>query len=156
MNAPEFDLPAAHRYFAAACFNLAWELIDKPDRSSDEDERMLQLNQASLWHWSQRADCQERNLSIGYWQASRIHWLLQRANEAMRYAELCLLHTPKDDAFLMGYAHEALARSANLAGDVESFARHLGSASTFAAKVGDDEDRQMLESDLNSLRQSAT
>ena len=29
---PGFDLQAAHRYFSAACFNQAWDLIDKADR----------------------------------------------------------------------------------------------------------------------------
>jgi len=152
MNAPDFDLASAHRYFAASCFNLAWELIDKPDRTPDEDERMVQLNQASLWHWGQRADCQAKNLSIGYWQSSRIHVLLGRAGEAMRYAELCLSQTPPDDVFLMGYAHEALARAALLACDAAEGARQLSIATAFAARVTDPEDRQLLERDLNSLR----
>ncbi len=152
MNAPDFDLADAHRYFAASCFNLAWELIDKPDRTPDEDERMTQHNQASLWHWSQRPDCQARNLSIGYWQSSRIHALLGRVDEAKRYAELCLAHTFAEEAFLRGYAHEALARAALLAGDTAEGARQLSTATAFAAQVTDDEDRQLLQSDLKSLQ----
>lgn len=68
-----FDVPAAHRFFAADCFNRAWELIDKPDRTSDDDLRMISLAQASLWHWTERPDCTPRNLSIGYWQLSHIY-----------------------------------------------------------------------------------
>jgi hypothetical protein len=37
------DMDKAHRYFAADCFNKAWELIEKPDRTPDDDERMLRL-----------------------------------------------------------------------------------------------------------------
>ncbi|MBW6493806.1 MAG: hypothetical protein K0B16_04495 [Burkholderiaceae bacterium] len=38
---PEFDLAAAHRYFAAHCFNSAWELIGKTDRSAAQKIRGL-------------------------------------------------------------------------------------------------------------------
>ena len=65
---PEFDLQVAHRYFSATCFNQAWELIDKPERTAEEDEAMVQLSLASTWHWTQREDCTPANLSIGYWQ----------------------------------------------------------------------------------------
>jgi hypothetical protein len=151
MNSPDFDLAAAHRHFAAQCFNLAWELIDKPQRTPDEDEQMIRLNQASLWHWSQRADCQPKNLSIGYWQAARIHSILGRAEDAVRYAELCLENSPEEDPFLMGYAYEALARSTLLIDDRNSSAQHLAMARKHAALVTDADDRQLLERDLQSL-----
>jgi hypothetical protein len=151
MNPPEFDLAAAHRYFAAQCFNRAWELIDKRARTPDEDEQMLQLNQASIWHWTQRSDCQPKHLSIGYWQASRIHAILDRGAEARRYAELCLAHTPEDDAFLMGYAHEALSRAASKVGDAVTAAQHFEQATKYAGMVSDDEDRRLLMNDLDSL-----
>jgi hypothetical protein len=65
MTQPQsFDLAAAHRFFSADCFNKAWELIEKPDRTQEEDEAMIRLNQASLWHWSQREECASRNMSI--------------------------------------------------------------------------------------------
>ena len=50
---PDFELPAAHKYFAAQCFNAAWDLIEKSDRSPEEDEQMIQLTQTSNWHWTQ-------------------------------------------------------------------------------------------------------
>ena len=114
---PSFDLKAAHRYFAADCFNNAWTLIEKPDRTPEEDEQMLRLNQASMWHWTQREDCTNRSLSIGYWQASRIHALLGRAAEARHYGELSLKYGSEEPPFFRGYAHEALARAEAKAGD---------------------------------------
>lgn len=152
MTPPEFDIEAAHRYFASQCFNRAWELIDKTDRTPEESEQMLLLNQASLWHWTQRADCQPQNLSIGYWQASRIHAILGRAAEAKCNAELCLAHTPQDDSFLMGYAHEALARAASTAGDTSTADQHREQAMKFAGMVADDEDRRLLAADLETLK----
>ena len=49
-KAPEFDLEAAHRYFAAHCFNTAWDLIEKKNRTPEDDRMMVALNQASLFH----------------------------------------------------------------------------------------------------------
>jgi hypothetical protein len=31
-----FDLAAAHKYFSAHCFNAAWDLIEKKDRTPAE------------------------------------------------------------------------------------------------------------------------
>lgn len=63
---PEFDLAAAHRYFSAECFNRAWDLIEKPDRTPEEDEEMIiRPNQASLYPWNQIEDCTHKNLSWG-------------------------------------------------------------------------------------------
>lgn len=68
----EFDAAAAHKYFAAHCFNQAWELIEKQARTAQDERLMVALNQASIYHWLQRDDCDDRRLSVGYWQASRI------------------------------------------------------------------------------------
>ncbi len=46
-NPPDFDLQSAHRYFAVQCFNQAWELIEKPERTPEEEEAMIRLK-ASL------------------------------------------------------------------------------------------------------------
>lgn len=41
------DVAAAHRYFSVECFNRAWDLIDKPDRTELDDEEMVRLSLAS-------------------------------------------------------------------------------------------------------------
>ena len=51
---PDFDSAKAHQFFSAHCFNSAWELIDKPERTPEENEQMIQRTMASLWHWTQR------------------------------------------------------------------------------------------------------
>ena len=71
-----FDIDAAHRYFAAECFNQAWDLINKSERTPEEDEQMIRLSLASHWHWTQRADCTQENVSIAYWQTSRVYTVL--------------------------------------------------------------------------------
>ena len=108
-KAPEFDVPASHKYFSAHCFNKAWDLIEKVDRTPEDERLMVALNQASIYHWLQRDDCNNQRLSIGYWQASRIHALLGNAAEAVRFGEVCLAYSVELNPFYRGYAHEALA-----------------------------------------------
>ena len=59
---PELDQELAHKFFAANCFNKAWELIDKPDRTPEDDEQMIRLVHASIYHWTQRPDCTRQEL----------------------------------------------------------------------------------------------
>ncbi len=65
MKKPAIDLASANKYFSAECFNRAWELIDKQDRSEADNVNMLALSMASFWHWTQRSDCTNENLSVG-------------------------------------------------------------------------------------------
>jgi hypothetical protein len=150
-NTPTFDLAAAHKYFAATCFNGAWDLIDKPERTAEEDRLMVALNQASIFHWLNRPDCTSENLSVGYWQASRIQALLGNATEARRHAEVSLSYSTELEPFYPGYAHEALARAALLAGDGTKAAEHLSHAQRLAANVAQKEHQAMLLKDLGTL-----
>ena len=114
---PDFDSAKAHKFFSAHCFNSAWELIDKPERTPEENEQMIQRTMASLWHWTQRDDCTEKNLSIGYWQAARVYALAGEADNARKYAQRCLDITPTDDPFcLFAYAHEAAGPRGGISG----------------------------------------
>jgi hypothetical protein len=141
----------AHRFFSAHCFNRAWDLIRKSNRTTIECEQMLQLSQASLWHWTQRSDCTPKNLSIGNWQLSRIYALLGQAENALRSARMCLRYSENTSPFFIGYAHEALARSALVEGDDAGKAHHLTEARRYLAQVTSDRDHALLQADLQSL-----
>ncbi len=148
---PEFDVQQAHRYFAVHCFNSAWELLDKSDRSVADNEQVIRLAHASLWHWTQRADCAPAHLSIGYWQVARVYAVLEQADNARRFAERCLELTPGDQPFLLGYAYEALARAAAVAGNERKKREYLDEARRQAARIGDEDERALLVQDLDDL-----
>ena len=151
---PDFDVTAAHRYFAAHCFNSAWDLLEKPNRSPEDERLMVALNQASIYHWLNRPDCEPKRLSVGYWQASRIQSVLGNAAEARRLAEVCLSYSAGLEPFFLGYAHEAMARAAHLAADLGLAEKHLEVASDQAARVSRAEDRELLTTDLDALKQA--
>ena len=150
---PDFDLEHAHRYFSANCFNRAWDLIEKVDRTPEEDEEMVLLTMASMWHWSQRPDRTQQNYSVGCWQASRVYALVGQAENARRYAErsLAAAREAELEPFYVGYAYEALARAEKAAGNQEKMDEYLGEARYTAGAVKDDEERKMLMDDLDKV-----
>jgi len=147
-----FDVAAAHRFFAADCFNRAWDLIEKPERTPEEDRLMIALNQASIYHWQHRPDCTNIRLSVGYWQASRIHALLGNALDARRYAEVSLAYATNTEPFYRGYAFEALARAEMIAGNAGLAAELAAKARAEAERVEQQHERELLLADLKSLQ----
>lgn len=152
---PDFDLAAAHKFFAAQCFNQAWDLIDKVDRSPEEDRLMEALSQASIYHWLQREDCSRQSLSVGYWQASRIQAILGNAPEALRHAQVCLAYSAGLAPFYIGYAHEAITRAQVLAGDTVAASEHIQTAIELANRVEEQGERDALLADLKPLKGGA-
>jgi len=151
---PDFDLEAAHRYFSAQCFNRAWDLIDKPDRTAEEDEEMIRLSMAAAWHWTQRTDCTNKNLSIGYWQIARIYAVLRQAENARYYAQRCLEVSQDEDIppFYLGYAYEALARAESVAGERAKMKAYISLAQQAAEKVTDMNAHKQLLTDLETIQ----
>jgi len=105
-----------HKHFSTHCFNETWKLIDKENRSDEEYEEMVHYAIASLFHWSKREDCTNRQKSIGCWQVSHCYVLAEDFKQAAPLDKLCLEFSENEESFYLSYAHETLARTAALAG----------------------------------------
>jgi len=140
-----------HKYFSSHCFNKAWDLIDKTDRTDEESEEMVHYAMASLFHWSKRDDCTDRHKSIGCWQVSRCYALAGNMEHAERYGKLCLEFSENDEPFYLGYAHEALARVHALSGNRKEKEKHFTIAIDLSEKIKDKEEKELLLTDLKSI-----
>lgn len=147
-----FDAKAAHNHFSTENFNRAWDYIERPNRSPEEDLAMLHTAIASLWHWSQRDDATPENLSVGYWQVSRVYNLIKQPNNARTYGLLALKHAHDLSAFLRGYAYETLARAEMGSGNRVAMYYYLERAREMIQQITDEEDRRLLVKDLESIR----
>ena len=148
-----FDLKAAHKFFAAECFNQAWDLLDKAQRTAEEDEQLVRLTMASHYHWTQREDYNATNRSVAYWQTARVFAVLGQAENARHYAQLCLQASREGVApFFLGYAYEALARAEAAAGNQQQMEIYLARARELAEKVTEEESKKMLLDDLGTVR----
>jgi hypothetical protein len=138
------------RKLAAHLFNQTWRLIEKPDRTAEEDVMMIHSAHASRYHWQSAGE--SSHIAIGEWQISRVYSLLKLSDPALYHARLCLeiCETQSLSPFLTGCAHEAMARALNFT-DKTSARLHHQTAYELAVLVQDPKDRSILESDLKSI-----
>lgn len=143
----------AHRFFSGHCFNGVWDLMDKPERTPQEDLQMEHMAHASLWHWLQREDHTATHLSVGYWQLSRVYACLKHPETSLRFANQCLdvSQTGAVESFYLGYAYEALARSMAIAGQPEEANSFLEQAQTHLQAVSDQGLHEALAKDLAEI-----
>jgi hypothetical protein len=142
---------AWHRTFAPQAFNHTWELLDLDVRTPEQDEEMLASTFAQRFHWYQVGD--PRNRAIADWQVSRVAVVLGYAEMAQRFGERSLAVCEENglDAFVKGFAHEAIARAAAEVDDVDTFTEHLELAKAMLPAIEDTEDRDILAADLAEM-----
>jgi hypothetical protein len=144
--------PEDRRRAAAAAFNFAWTLLERADRSPAEDDLMIHAAHASRFLWEDVGGPTQH--ARGEWQVSRVYAVLGRAEPALHHARRCLGVCEASDigGFDLAFAYEALARAHGIAGDRAEAERCAALARDLAAAVEDDEDRQVLLDDLDTLR----
>ena len=79
-----------HRKFAVNCFNGTWDLIEKKDRTPEDDTDMIHMAHASRYHWGQIGT--PLNFARGDWQISRVYAILGQGENALTYAKSSLHH----------------------------------------------------------------
>jgi len=143
--------PDQQRQLAVDLFNGVWALLEQPDRTRADEDRMLHAAHASRYHWE--AVGGPVNLVRGEWQCSRVYAMLGRAEPALHHArrclELCQEHGIGD--FDLAFAYEALARGYALAGDARRARETLDLAREAGERIAEDDDRELFERDLASI-----
>ncbi|MEN8041938.1 MAG: hypothetical protein ABFR95_10595 [Actinomycetota bacterium] len=147
------DISAAHRHFAAHCFNAAWDILDNDDRTDEETETMIDLAHASRMHWGHRDDQSPKTRSISAWQISRVYAVADRPDEALRYGTeaLDIARAGGTSDFYVAYGHEAVARAAAALGDRETSMMHLDAARSLLDGIDDADSRAVLAADLDNI-----
>jgi tetratricopeptide repeat protein len=146
--------PDEHRRLGVELYNGTWALIEREGRTPAEDDEMLHQAHASAYHWL-HAPHTAANQARSHWLCSRVHVLAGQPEGALHHARRCLAlveeHGEEMEDWDLAGAHEALARGYAAAGDVDEARRHLELARAETAKIADPEDREHIESDLESL-----
>jgi hypothetical protein len=139
------------RALAKRLFNAVWDLLDREERSVEEDDIMLHMAHASRHHWGEAGS--PVNLVRGEWQCSRVYAVLGRAEPATHHARRCLSLCEQHGIgdFDLAYAYEALARAAAISRSPIT-ASYLGQAYAALAGIVDADDRQLVEADLATIK----
>jgi DNA-binding transcriptional MerR regulator len=147
---PDLDA-ATRRALAVGLFNHVWTLLERPDRTTEQDDKMVHAAHASRYHWGEVGE--PSNLAIGEWQCSRVYAVLGRGEPALHHARRCLEITERHSigGWNVASAYEAMARASAVAGDRAAAMEWKARAERALEAIGDAEDREVIEQDVASL-----
>ena len=143
-----------HRQVAVDLFNHVWTLLETESRTPEQDDEMLHAAHASRFHWGASGPHREpARLIAGEWQCARVYAVLGRAEAARWHAgrSLALCEEAGIADFLLGAAHEAMARALLVEGRSAEAGPHVETARRIAAGLTDEDDREILVNELESL-----
>ena len=146
--------PEEQRALAIQLYNTTWELIDKPDRTQDDDDEMLHRAHASRYLWGGVGTAANR--ARGEWICSRVYTVLGRAEPALHHARRCLelveSHPTDMEEWDLPAAYEAVARAHSVAGELDEARRYVELGRQAASRIDSAEDRAPLEADFATIR----
>jgi uncharacterized protein YndB with AHSA1/START domain len=143
---------AWHRAQGVAANNSAWDLLDGRPLTPAEADELQSRTYASLYHWQRAAGSTPVNLARASWLISRSHAVLGHGEVALHHAQRCAAHVGEAGTeaadFDHAYAHEATARALACLGRHDEARAELAAAR--AVEIADEEDRKIVQSDLDS------
>ncbi len=147
MQDPTFDLPTAHRWFAASLNNQAWDLLETSTRSPGQNELMRNSAHAAARHWweigdtihHQRAECllAQVHAALGEPAAAMHH--------ALRSLELMVEAGSSIASVDRVFTHDAAARACHLAHQPDNTDRHRADAESARNSITDPADRKIVD-----------
>lgn len=152
MDEKTYTVSQAHLHFAVDFHSQTWELMEKAERTPEEDARMENFAHASLAHWRTAGTAVRRQR--GEWLLSRVYALLNQPQACLRHALRCaeILHANPDEMkdFDTAFVYEAVARASALGGDWKEAQRFMGRALEAGEKIADPEDREVFFDQLKT------
>ena len=146
-----YTISQAQFHFAIDFHGKTWELLEKNNRTSDDDLRMLDYAHASLAHW-RSAGAEVRN-QRGHWLLARVYSVLGEGARALKHAQVCfeLLEGHKADMedFDFAFAYEAIARAYAVNGDKTEAKRFFQMAQKAGEAIKEKEDQDIFFTKLN-------
>lgn len=102
-----------NRKLGVQFFNETWDLIDKQDRTHEEDSLMMDKAHASSLHWRLSSTYTPVNGARSQWQLSRVYALLKMGEPALYHAKdsLALCKGHQIEGLDLAFAYEAMARA---------------------------------------------
>jgi hypothetical protein len=140
-----------NRNFGAALFNQTWELIEKPERTEDDDIAMLLSAASSRWHWGRAGGPGE--IASGDWQVAHVLSLMGEGGLAMRFARRNLATAEAEGwtGWRLASAHEGMARAYAAQGDADGRAQHVAACEAALADEPDEDDRKVIADQLATV-----
>lgn len=145
-----YTLSQAHYHFATDFYNKTWELLDRAERTLDENQRMLDYAHTSMAHW--RATGGAVRQQRGEWLLSRVYAVLGQGDLALEHARRCAqIHEENkaemDDSDLP-FTYEAIARAHAVSGNTAEARKYLEMARKSGESIQGQEDKEIFAKEL--------
>ena len=141
----------AQRHFAAKFNGASWDLLDKADRTKEEDDLMVLSACASLRHWLDAGS--KVHHQRGEWLIARVYSALGVAERALYHANRCLELTEQYagdmEDFDRAYAYEAVARAHAIAGNRDQAIAYIELAAKAGEAIADEKSREFFAGDFD-------
>jgi hypothetical protein len=146
---PKVDMAQMHMKMGTDYFNQSWELLDKPDRTKEDEDMLINMAHASMFHWMQVG--KPVNMLRGEWLLAHVYTILKHKEEALYHAKNTLDWAKKAKAedWDLAYAYEAMARAQALNGNKEEFKKYYQMAMDAGKKIKEEGDKKQFDKDMN-------
>ena len=140
-----------HKKMGVDLFNLVWSLLDKKDRTKEEDDKMIHAAHASRFHWGEIGTA--INFARGEWQISRVYSVLDQSQAAAYHGKrsLDICKENKIGDFDLAFAYEAMARAYAIGGDKSQNEKYTELAKKAAEQIKKKEDKDYFLSELKTI-----
>lgn len=140
-----------HKKQAIHTFNSTWDLIEKKNRSLEDNLRMIHMAHASRYHWGEIGT--ELEFARGEWQISRVYSIVNCPERALFHANMSLNYCISANIhdFDRAFAYEAIARSYYLLDQLEDYKTNYNLALVEADTIKELEDKTYFLKELNSI-----
>jgi hypothetical protein len=141
-----------HRSLAVGYFNGTWDLIDATGRTPEQNMEMLTRAFASRQHWIEAGGTDE-NLAVADWQVAHAASLAGFTDVADAFSTTAYDRARSSGApvWLQASTAEGRARACAATHDIAGYERYAAETRRLLERVTDLEDRQLVESQLQSI-----
>jgi len=141
-----------HHYMGIEMNNQTWGLLDKKDRSEQDNIKMINFAKASLYHWRKSDKYKVVNEQRGQWLISHVYAILDKSYEALSYAKETLKITEDNNLkdFDLAYAYESIARAHSISENIDESEEWYKKAKTAGDLIADTKDKEYFIVDLNA------
>lgn len=150
----KYTLEDANQYFAVAYNGRIWQLLEKKERTEEENAEMINLAHASLLHWSKSSKCRKVNLQRGEYMISMAYIYTKNSKQALHYAERCKKITEnnseENEDFDLAYAYLVLAMALSLNKSKIEADEYLNKAKKLGGDIKGKKDRSIFLADLKN------
>ena len=141
------------RKIGAFLFNHVWDLMEKKNRTREEDAEMIRDVHAMRFHWGEAGT--PKNFAVSEWQIARVYSLLGMPEPAIYHAKRSLAYVKAGhrdfEDFHLPSSYEGLARAYAAGGDRTNAMKYKALANRLALKIKDPEDRKTIIRQIKSV-----